>query len=69
MQPNNHFCGQTRREFFWQSGAGFTSLALTGLLSKEGFFDRSAQAAEATAPNLNLANPLAPKPPHFTPKA
>jgi len=53
------FCGRTRREFFWQSGAGFTSVALSGLLSGDGFF-----ANQATA-----ANPLAPKKPHFAPKA
>ena len=26
------FCGRTRREFFWESGASFTGLALSGLL-------------------------------------
>ena len=57
--PNNNFCGRTRREFLWQAGAGFTSVALTGLLSGDGFF-----GSDATA-----ANPLAPKPPHFAPKA
>ncbi|MGH7139891.1 MAG: DUF1501 domain-containing protein, partial [Pirellulales bacterium] len=59
------FCGRTRREFLWEAGAGFTSLALTGLLCKDGFLANSATAAEA-APH---ANPLAPKPPHFAPKA
>src|SRR5438045_1845698 len=49
-------CKQTRREFLWEAGAGFTGLALTGLLSLDGFFDR-ASAAER--------NPLAPKKPHF----
>ena len=28
------FCGRTRREFLWEAGAGFTGLALTGLLSR-----------------------------------
>jgi hypothetical protein len=36
MRPN--FCGRTRREFLWQTGAGFGGLALTGLLSQDGFF-------------------------------
>lgn len=61
--PN--FCGRTRREFLWEAGAGFTGTALTALLSQDGFFEQSASAAE----NLSLANPLAPKPPHFEPKA
>lgn len=61
--PN--FCGRTRREFLWEAGAGFTGTALTALLSRDGFFEQSAAAAE----NLSLANPLAPKPPHFEPKA
>lgn len=61
--PN--FCGRTRREFLWEAGAGFTGTALTALLSQDGFFEQSASAAE----NLPLANPLAPKPPHFEPKA
>lgn len=61
--PN--FCGRTRREFLWEAGAGFTGTALTALLSRDGFFEQSAAAAET----LSLANPLAPKPPHFEPKA
>src|SRR5438874_2503191 len=58
----NNFCGRTRREFLWEVGAGFTGLALTGLLSRDGFF----ASAQTTQPG---ANPLAPRPPHFTPKA
>src|SRR5579872_536522 len=60
------FCRRTRREFLWEAGAGFTGLALTGLLSQDGFFGRRADAAEAAG---TFANPLAPKQPHFTPKA
>lgn len=63
--PQNTFCGRTRREFLWQAGAGFTSLGLTGLLSGDGFFTRSAHGAEAPT----SANPLAPKPPHHPAKA
>jgi len=33
-----NFCGRTRREFLHTLGGGFTSLALTGLLSWDGFF-------------------------------
>ena len=32
------FCNRTRREFLWETGAGFTGLALTGMLSLDGFF-------------------------------
>jgi Protein of unknown function (DUF1501) len=63
-RPQNTFCGRTRREFLWQTGAGFTSLGLTGLLANDGFFS---QAAAAESPEF--INPLAAKPPHFAPKA
>ena len=36
-----NFCGRTRREFLWEAGAGFTGLALTGLLSDDGFLNRA----------------------------
>ena len=60
------FCRRTRREFLWEAGAGFTGLALTGLLTFDKFF--ASEAGAATAPSQFL-NPLAPKPPHFAPKA
>ncbi len=60
------FCRRTRREFLWEAGAGFTGLALAGLLSKDGFFGSQAKAVEAAS---RLGNPLAPKPPMFAPKA
>ena len=63
-QPNNHFCQRTRREFFWEAGAGFTGLALTGMLSQDGFLNQQAVAADGAAEDIN---PLAPKPPHFAP--
>jgi hypothetical protein len=58
------FCGRTRRELLWEAGAGFAGVALTGLLSADGFFDSKARAAPGA-----FANPLAPKPPHFPAKA
>src|SRR5947209_156098 len=58
------FCGRTRREFLWETGAGFGAAALTGLLSADGFFNRAAAATPT-----RFVNPLAPRPPHFTPKA
>src|SRR3954449_1222341 len=65
-RPACSFCGRTRREFLWEAGAGFTGLALSGLLSGDGFFGKSAGAAEIAE---RAANPSAPKPPHFAPKA
>jgi hypothetical protein len=59
-RPTNTFCGRTRREFLWQAGAGFTGVALAGLLDKAGFFSRSALAS---------SNPIAPKPSHASPTA
>ena len=60
------FCGRTRREFLWQTGAGFTALGLTSLLEQDGFFGRQSVAADGITP---WKNPLAPRPPHFEPKA
>src|SRR3984957_13465629 len=59
------FCQRTRREFLWESGAGFTGLALTGLLSADGFFNK-AYSREA---KTQFLNPLAPKKPQFPAKA
>ena len=63
MMKKRNFCGRTRREFIWQSGCGFGAAALSSMLSNDGFFDSSAGAAEA------FQSPLAPKTPHFQPKA
>src|SRR5438128_1180521 len=62
------FCRRTRREFLWEAGAGFTGMALTGLLSLDGFFARSASAAAPVGTGRST-NPLAPKPPHVRPRA
>ena len=43
-QPRGSFCGRTRREFFWEAGASFTGLALSGLLDG-GFFTAQTHAA------------------------
>ncbi len=57
-------CGNTRREFVWEMGAGFAGLALTSLLDRDDFFERQTQAAER-----QVAGPLAPKRSHFPTKA
>ncbi len=61
--PN--FCGRTRREFLWQAGGGFAGTALAGLLS-DSFFAQQVVAANGVD---QWENPLAPKKPHFKPKA
>ncbi len=53
-----NFCGRTRREFLWQGGLGFGSLALSSLLMNS-----------ASASTKAAANPLAEKIPMFAPKA
>ena len=57
-------CGLTRREFVWDMGAGFAGLALTSLLTGDGFFTRQAFAATSGA-----QNPLTARPPQFAAKA
>lgn len=61
----NQFCGRTRREFLWESGAGFTGLALTSLLSQDGFLDNQTMAADGKS---EYTNPLAPKARTLLPK-
>src|SRR5437667_349972 len=63
---DSQFCGRTRREFLWETGAGFTGLALAGMLTADGFLDSQAYAADGKTP---YPNPLAPKQPHFAAKA
>ena len=60
--PNPTPCGRSRREFLWEVGGGFAGLALIDLLSRDGFFSRSARAEP-------VGDPLAPKPAHFAAKA
>jgi hypothetical protein len=62
--PRN-FCGRTRREFLWEAGAGFAGVALAGLLDDR-FFAAQAVAADGVT---RFVNPLAPRKPHFAPKA
>ncbi|MEP6754437.1 MAG: DUF1501 domain-containing protein [Chthonomonadales bacterium] len=64
MSNDNQFpCGQTRREFVWDMGLGFTGTALAALLAGDGFFARHAGAA---TPPAGVAGPLSPKRPHFS---
>ncbi len=68
-RPNITPCGNTRREFLWQVGGGFTSLALVDLLSRDGFFANKLGAAENTSAGNVPAHLLASKSPHFPTKA
>jgi hypothetical protein len=61
----SNFCGRTRREFVWETGAGFTGLALSGMLGND-YFAKQSVAADGATP---FQNPLAPKPPHHDPAA
>jgi hypothetical protein len=54
----------SRRQWLARMGTGFGTLGLATLLSDAGLLGSSAHAAPATA-----TNPLAPKPPHFAPRA
>lgn len=60
-RASRNFCGRTRREFLWQSGAGFGAVALSDFLVR----DRVLCAAPASA----LDNPMAPRDPHFAARA
>ncbi|MCH2144113.1 MAG: DUF1501 domain-containing protein [Phycisphaerales bacterium] len=63
--PQDAFCGRTRREFLWQTGGGFTGLALGSMLAQDGFLASQSLAADG----VTSFNPLQPKPPAFAPKA
>jgi hypothetical protein len=71
-KPSNTFCGRTRREFLWQAGAGFTGVALAGLLDRDGFFANRARAAAVgaqTSAAQAAADKIVSKLPHYAPKA
>jgi hypothetical protein len=52
-----NFCGRTRREFLWETGAGFGSAALASMLARDGGFTNLAAASDA-----GFTNPLAARP-------
>jgi hypothetical protein len=60
------FCGRTRRQFLWEAGGGFASVALATMLGTDGFLSKQAVAADG---KTEWKNPLAPKTPHFPAKA
>ena len=60
MNPFEQYIQSTRRDFLSTTASGLGMLAVASLLQKEGLL---------AAPGEIGANPLAPKPPHFAPKA
>jgi hypothetical protein len=66
LKPGGSFCRRTRREFLHNIGGGFTSLALTGMLAKDGFLSQQALASDG---QTSWKSPTMPKAPHFLPKA
>src|SRR5258708_11912750 len=55
----------SRREFLFESGGGISGLALACLLNQDGLL-----AAEDACSNTSVAaNPIAPRKPHFAPRA
>ncbi|HLW64174.1 MAG TPA: DUF1501 domain-containing protein [Gemmataceae bacterium] len=67
MNNNSHqFCRRTRREFLWEAGAGFTSVALSAFLTESGFLARQAVADDGVS---KFVNPIAPRKPHSPAKA
>ena len=62
QRPRNTFCGRTRREFLWEAGGAFTSVALASMLSSDNFLAAQTVGADGAT---EWKNPLAAKPPHF----
>lgn len=62
---SKNFCGRTRRQFLWDTGAGFASVALSAMLGEE-FLTKQAYAADG---HTAWKNPLAPKKPMMPAKA
>src|SRR5262245_25709016 len=63
----NQFCRRTRREFLWETGAGFGALGLTGLFANDPAFGKS--SSDAPKAVTKFTNPMAPKKPMFPAKA
>jgi len=65
--PADQFCRRTRREFLWESGAGFGALGLTGLFANNPALAN--ESVEAPKTITKFTNPMAPKKPMFPAKA
>ena len=51
MSNERQFCGRTRREMLWQTGAGFPAAALAGMLGND-FLSRQTRAPARRARRL-----------------
>jgi len=65
-QPKFSFCHRTRREFLHTMGGGFTSLALTGMMAKDGFLKQQLHAADG---QTAWQSPMQPRAGHLPVKA
>ncbi|MCA9436927.1 MAG: DUF1501 domain-containing protein, partial [Candidatus Omnitrophica bacterium] len=63
MDPIQEKIHQSRRDFLATGASGLGGMALLSMLARDGLFGGSASAQS------DIINPLAPKPPHFAPKA
>jgi hypothetical protein len=71
-RPSPDLRALTRRHLFGQCALGVGSIALASLLNQESAraaVSLSNGAADAAAPVIDLAKPLAPRPPHFPARA
>jgi hypothetical protein len=60
----------SRRDFLFQSGGGIAGIALAQMLHQQGLLaSPGAAGVDACVAAATGANPLAPKPPHFKPRA
>ena len=59
----------TRRSLLQKSGCGFGLLGLTSLLQEEGLLESATSLFADDDNGISALNPLAPRQPHFTPKA
>jgi hypothetical protein len=57
----------TRRRLLQRAGGGFGMIGLAGLLEQEGMLESRSEAA--TGPGNLALHPMAPRPPHFPPRA
>ncbi len=65
MDPVQEYINQSRRSFLATTAGGLGTLALAYLLNQDGLLAAQTQPAGIDA----MSNPLAPRPPHFAPKA
>lgn len=63
--PNFYPCGSSRREFIWQMGCGFTGVALTDLLVRDGLLASSSQSKNSDV----SISPFSPKYPQHKARA